>query len=150
MEQEKTFELTTIESNGTLEINSYENFLEHIKAYIEKNKVFVIQDEADKKLAKKIRADINKKADAMDRFRIDSIDEFVSTFATQCKTIANMLDEHQKAFGAAIKAYEDKQKAVSVSNKPKVIIATVKFYDEKIKEKLQQFAKENGCELTFK
>lgn len=150
MEKEQTFELTTIESNGTLEINSYDNFLEAIQNYINKNKVFVIQDEADKKLAKKIRADINKRVDAMQRFRIDTTEDFVSTFVKQCKVIEDLLYEHQKEFGAAIKAYEDQQKAVSVSNKPKIITATVKFYDEKIKAKLEQFAQENGCELTFK
>ena len=150
MEQEKTFELVSIENEGTLEIGSYEIFLEGVKNYIASNKVFLIQDKADLKLAKETRAEINKKIKAIDRFRIDSIDDFVSLFATQCKTITSLLDEQQKAFGAAIKEYEEQQKAVSTLNKPKVITATLKFYDEKVLEKLTQFAQENGCELTIK
>ena len=146
---EKNFELVSVENEGTLEIGSYELFLESIKNYIASNKVFLIQDKADLKLAKETRADINKKIKAIDRFRIDSIEDFVSLFAEQCKTITALLNEHQKAFGEAIKTYEDQQKSSTIA-KPKVITATVKFYDAKIIEKLQQFAQENGCELTIK
>lgn len=146
---EKNFELVSVENEGTLEIGSYELFLESIKNYIASNKVFLIQDKADLKLAKETRADINKKIKAIDRFRIDSIEDFVSLFAEQCKTITALLNEHQKAFGEAIKTYEESQKASTIA-KPKVITATVKFYDAKIIEKLQQFAQENGCELTIK
>jgi hypothetical protein len=146
---EKNFELVSVENEGTLEIGSYELFLESIKNYIDSNKVFLIQDKADLKLAKETRADINKKIKAIDRFRIDSIEDFVSLFAEQCKTITALLNEHQKAFGEAIKTYEEQQKSSTLA-KPKVITATVKFYDAKVIEKLQQFAQENGCELTIK
>ena len=150
MEQEKTFELVSVENEGTLEINSYEVFLEGVKNYIASNKVFLIQDKGDLKLAKETRAEINKKIKAIDRFRIDSIEDYVSLFASQCKEVTALLNEHQKAFGEAIKTYEDSQKAVSTLNKPKVITATLKFYDEKVLEKLQAFAEKNGCELTVK
>ena len=146
---EKNFELVSVENEGTLEIGSYELFLDSIKNYIASNKVFLIQDKGDLKIAKEIRADINKKIKAIDRFRIDSIEDFVSLFAEQCKTITALLNEHQKAFGEAIKTYEESQKSSTIA-KPKVITATVKFYDAKIIEKLQQFAQENGCELTIK
>ena len=149
MEQEKTFELVSVENEGTLEINSYEVFLEGVKNYIASNKVFLIQDKGDLKLAKETRAEINKKIKAIDRFRIDSIDDFVSLFASQCKEVTTLLNEHQKAFGEAIKTYEESQKASTIV-KPKVITATLKFYDSKVIEKLQVFAQENGCELTIK
>lgn len=150
MEQEKRFELTSIESDGTLQINSYAEFLEGVKNYIASNKVFLIQDKGDLKLAKETRAEINKKIKAIDRFRIDSTEDFVSLFVSQCKTITGLLEEHQKAFGEAIKAYEEQNKAVSGITKPKVITATLKFYDAKVVEKLKKFAEQNGCELTIK
>lgn len=149
MEQEKSFELVSFNNKGTLEIFSYEVLLEGVKNYIASNKVFLIQDKADLKLAKETRAEINKKIKAIDRFRIDSIDDFVCLFASQCKEITSLLNEQQKAFGEAIKTYEEQQKTSTIA-KPKVITATVKFYDPKIIEKLQQFATENNCELTIK
>lgn len=150
MEQEKSFDLVSVNNKGTLEIFSYESFLEGVKNYISANKVFIIQDKSDLKVAREIRAEINKKIKTIDRFRIDSIDDFVCLFASQCKEITSLLSEHQKAFGEAIKTYEENQKAVSTIAKPKVITATLKFYDEKIIEKLEQFASENNCEMTFK
>lgn len=149
VEQEKTFDLVSIEDEGTLVISSYETLLEGVKNYIASNKVFLIQDKSDLTLAKKTRAEINKKIKAIDRFRIDSIEDFVSLFAEQCKTITALLNEHQEAFGEAIKTYEEQQKENTIT-KPKVITATLKFYDEKIIEKLKQFAQENGCELKIK
>ena len=149
MEQEKTFDLVSIEDEGTLVISSYETLLEGVKNYIAANKLFLIQDKSDLKLAKETRAEINKRIKAIDRFRIDSIEDFVSLFAEQCKTITALLNEHQKAFGEAIKTYEESQKASTIA-KPKVISATLKFYDTKVIEKLQAFAEKNGCELTIK
>lgn len=150
MEQEKTFDLVSVESEGTLVIDSYEAFLEGVKNYIAANKVFLIQDKADLKIAKETRAEINKKIKAIDRFRIDSIEDFVSLFASQCKEVTALLNEHQKAFGEAIKAFEETQKTVSTIAKPKVITATLKFYDTKVLDKLKSFAEKNGCELTIK
>ena len=44
---EKNFELVSVENEGTLEIGSYELFLDSIKDYIASNKVFLIQDKGD-------------------------------------------------------------------------------------------------------
>ena len=152
MEQEREFSLTSIENDGTLLINSFEGLLLAVKAYVQENKVFAIQTKSDCTFARKQRAEINNKLEAIKRFRIDTVNDFVTEFNEQCKTIETLLDDLQKDYGNAIKAFTDSQKLVVDTNinKPKKLTATLKFYDEKIIEKLKQFAIENNCELTIK
>ena len=53
--------------------------------------------------------------------------------------------------GEKIKEYEDKQKVVVADTTATTkYTATLKFTDEKIIKKLQDFAVKNGCELTIK
>lgn len=152
MEEKEMFELETISDKETnvLCVKDYDIQVAKVQKILEQHPVFEITNDDEKKDAKAIRASFNKAIRAIDRRRIDDIAEFTSSFDIQCKAIANMLDERQKAFGEKINAYEAAQKAVVGETAVKKITATVKYTDAKITEKLRKFCITNNCELVIK
>lgn len=151
VEKEQEFMIAHIvEPNGTINVGSYEEILAFINGFVEANNDLVIDDAEGFKTAKEIRAAANKTIDLIKRHRIDTIKEYVGTFEERCKNLETILDNFAKGLGKKIKAYDDAQKTVSAATAPKVITATLKFYDEKVVDKLKTFAEKHGCQLTIK
>lgn len=154
-EKEVRFELEVVsdKKNGVLKIKDYEKSLNAAAEILANNPVFVIKDDNDKKIAKDIRARLNKVAEQVSRIRIDSVEEYTKEFSDQCKEIAELFKSRANEFGEVVKPYEESQKVVAggaVISKPKVITCIVKLYDEKILKKLTDFCIKNGCELVVK
>lgn len=153
-EKQVKFELEVVSDKelGVLKLSDYEKSLALAKEILASNPVFAIENDNDKKLAKDIRARLNKVAEQVSRVRIDSVDEFTKTFTEQCKEISDLFKARATEFGEVIKPYEEAQKIIAgdVVAKPKVITCVVKFYDDKILKKLTDFCTKNACELSIK
>ena len=152
MEEKEMFELETISDREThvLCVKDYDIQLAKVQKILEDHPVFEITNDEEKKAAKAIRSSFNKAVKAIDRRRIDDINEFTESFSEQCKSLALLLDERQKEFGEKINAYEEANKVVVGDTALKKITATVKYTDPKITEKLRKFCVTNGCELVIK
>ena len=72
--------------------------------------MFVIKDDNDKKIAKDIRARLNKVAEQVSRIRIDSVEEYTKEFSDQCKEIAELFKSRANEFGEVVKPYEESSK----------------------------------------
>lgn len=140
---------TKLNNNGQLEIKDFEEKLNWVDTYLEENKVYMITNDQELKENKETRARINKLIAEIQRYRIDNINDIISVCMSQFKTIEDKLDERQKALGKEIKTYTDSKKVVVVETKHK-ITATLKFYDEQLISKIQEFATANNCELSIK
>lgn len=136
-------------STGILNVVNFEEILGIVNEILNQNPVFKIENDSDKKICKERRANLNKCIKAIDRRRIDLVEEFTTEFTSQCKQITELLDTRQKELGVEIKAYEDSLKEVVVE-KPKVITATLKYQDAKLTEKIIKFAEKYGIELSIK
>lgn len=151
--EETVFELETISNreDGVLMVKDFANTYATAQKIIEEHPIVTIETDEQKKIAKATRATLNKIVKAIDRKRIDTLNDFGYAFEEQCNCIKTLFDNHASALGEKIKEYEESQKlAVSETAKQKVITATLKFYDEKIIKKLTDFAQKNGCELSIK
>lgn len=147
------FELVTINDkvNNVLKVKDFEKTLQTAKDIVASANL-VITNDADKKLAKETRATFNKVVKAIDRKRIDDTNDFISQFNDECNQIKSIFDEAQKKLGEDINAYEEAHKVVVVESATtsKTYVATLKFSDPKIVDKLTKFAQTNGCELSIK
>ena len=147
------FELEVISDreNGILKVSDYEENLKNAREILALYPIIDIENDEQKKVYKTVRATFNKFVKAIDRKRIDTVSDYCITFEEQCNEIKNLFDDAQKAMGEKIKEYEDKQKVVVADTTATTkYTATLKFTDEKIIKKLQDFAIKNGCELTIK
>lgn len=141
-------------------IQDYEKYVALVNAYLDERHVFEITDDESKKKAKKIRAEINADIEKLKRGRIDGLKWLIGTFEEQVKNFENLLDTRQKAFGVAIKKYEDEQKAAEaavigltggpVNVSAKTITITVKTTDPKVVEKIKKIALDNNCSIAIK
>ena len=147
------FELEVISDreNGILKVSDYEENIKNAREILALYPIIDIENDEQKKVYKTVRATFNKFVKAIDRKRIDTVSDYCITFEEQCNEIKNLFDDAQKAMGEKIKEYEDKQKVVVADTTATTkYTATLKFTDEKIIKKLQDFAVKNGCELTIK
>jgi len=147
------FELEVISDreNGILKVSDYEENLKNAREILALYPIIDIENDEQKKVYKTVRSTFNKFVKAIDRKRIDTVSDYCITFEQQCNEIKNLFDDAQKAMGEKIKEYEDKQKVVVADTTATTkYTATLKFTDEKIIKKLQDFAIKNGCELTIK
>lgn len=154
-EEKNLFELDTVvdKEKGVIAIQGgYEQTLALVNSILNAHPVFEILNDEDKKKAKELRADFNKCVKAVDRRRIDSIEDFTLEFTEQCNAIKGILDARRLEFDEKIKAYEDAQKIVVADNTvaTKKYVATIKFTDEKLVKKLTDFCSKNNCELSIK
>lgn len=138
--------IITSTKDGNLELNQYEEMLKSVQSFIEDRPLFIIQDKKDYSKIKEFRTETNKALKAIKEGRIQVKEELLELFETQCKTLEGILEEHSNSLGEAIKLYDEQNGKI----KPKKYSVTLKFYDEKIIEKLKTFAEKNGCELTIK
>lgn len=146
------FELVTINDkvNNVLKVKDFEKTLQTAKDIVASANL-VITNDADKKLAKETRATFNKVVKAIDRKRIDDTNDFISQFNDECNQIKSIFDEAQKKLGEDINAYEEAHKVVVVESATVAkFVATLKFSDPKVVDKLKTFAEKNGCELSIK
>lgn len=146
------FELETIsdKERGILTVKDYESNVALVADSLEVYQHIEIRTEDEKKDYKKKRAAINAIIKAIDRKRIDTVADYCSVFEEQCNTIKKLFDDAQQAIADKVKEWEDQQKVVAETGKGTRFTATLKFTDEKIIKKLQDFAVKNGCELTIK
>lgn len=147
------FELEVISDRekGILKVSDYEENLKNAREILALYPIIDIENDEQKKVYKTVRATFNKFVKAIDRKRIDTVSDYCITFEEQCNEIKNLFDDAQKAIGEKVKEYEDKQKVVVADTTATTkYTATLKFTDEKIIKKLQDFAIKNGCELTIK
>lgn len=146
------FELDVVsdKSRGVIALSGKERTWQIARAIVAQTTPFVITDDVGKKVMKGWRADLKKIIDAIDRKRIDTIDDFTQEFASECNSLKTFFESARNAIDIEIKKYEEAQKAVSNTVKPKKYVATVKFTDEKLIKKLTDFCTKNGCELTIK
>ena len=146
------FELETIsdKERGVLTVKDYESNIALVADSLAVYKDFEIRTEEEKKDYKKKRAEINSIIKAIDRKRIDTVADYCCVFEDQCNQIKDLFNEAQLAIAEKVKEWEDRQKVVAESGKTTRFTATLKFTDEKIIKKLQDFAVKNGCELTIK
>ena len=148
--EKRDLSLESISSNGVLIVKDYERLNNDIAQELEESyQVFEINSEEEYQELKKKRVRINHLIDSLDTRRKDVIKDTTLTFNEQCKALINILDARQKAIGDELKKWKDSQKEVVVDTKKK-IVATIKYYDEKISKKLEDFCKKNNCELTIK
>lgn len=138
--------MITANQDGDLVLNCYDELLEAAKQCIDDNPCFLVQTKKDQTKLREFRSNVNKKKKAIADGRKQVKEQLLETFENQCKTIENLLDEHQKKLGEAITAYDEQNGKI----KPKQYSVTLKFYDEKLIEKLKKFAETNNCELTIK
>lgn len=147
------FELETIadRNNGILAVKDFESNLQLVTNALSVYQNIVINTEEEKKELKSKRAELNKIIKAIDRKRIDTLTQFCDDFEIQCNTIKEQFDIAQKTIGEKVKEFEDNQKvAVEEGKSITKYTATLKFYDERVIKKLQEFAIKNCCELTIK
>jgi hypothetical protein len=152
-EKIETFELETISnrSTGVLAVKDFGKTLDTAKRIIEQYPVPTIENDAQKKDAKAVRATLNKIVKAIDRKRIDTVNDYTTEFEDSCNQIKTLFDERQAEFGKAISEYEDSQKTViGAATDIKKFTATIKFTDGTLIEKLKNFCTKHGCELTIK
>lgn len=147
---EEKFGLTLIptDTGEGLILKNYETLKEDINKILESNPTYIITDNSQLKEAKNFRAKLNKTIKNIDRMRIDAITDLTSTFTKQCNELVDLIDKKQKEIGKEVKTYEDSKKLVIVETKTK-IIATLKFFDEKLIKKITEFAEKNDCELSI-
>ena len=146
----RELELKLTQTNE-LQIKNYEEQLEIAKEILEQNQVFEIKTDDDCKKAKEIRSKFNGVIKQIDRRRIDLVEELTSTFTEQCNELKTLFDNRQKEFGKVINEYVDSKKTVvAPKTDAKKFTATIKYYDEKISKKLEDFCIKNNCELTIK
>jgi len=146
---EEKFEIDLVNNNDVIELKNYEKTLEIANEILGEYQAFKIENDDELKIAKEKRAKLNKVVSMIDRRRIDTINDFTSLYVNQCKSLTELFDKRQKEIGIEINKYIESKKE-SVVSKPKVITATVKFYDEKVVDKLSNFCSKNNCELSVK
>lgn len=147
------FELEVIsdKENGILTVSDFEENLKNAQEILALYPIIDIENDEQKKTYKTVRATFNKFVKAIERKRIDTVTDFCIVFEEQCNQIKDLFDKAQKEIGDKVKEYEDKQKVVVADTTGTTkYTATLKFTDEKIIKKLQDFAVKNGCELTIK
>jgi len=146
------FELETVsdKENGVLIVKDFEENLNNVKEVLSAYDVIEINNDEEKADFKKTRATFNKIIKAIDRKRIDTIADYCNTFEEQCNAIKELFDMAQLKIAEKVKEYEEKQKLATANGNATKYVATLKFTDEKIIKKLQDFAVKNGCELTIK
>ena len=147
------FELDTISdrATGVLAIKDREQTFALAQQIVSEYPAFLITNDADKKVAKELRAKYNKVIKAIDRRRIDTVNDYTTDFANSCNELKAIFETVERQFKENIESYEEAQKVVvgdvSVTKK---YVATIKFTDERIVKKLTDFCTKNNCELTIK
>jgi len=150
-----SFELDTVadKKTGTLAVKNRDETLATVQAILNSPayQVPIITNDKENKEAKEKRATLNKAIKEIDRRRIDTIAEFTQDFADDCNLIKEAFSERERGFKAAIDGYVASQKveAVEIASGKKYV-ATIKFTDEKIIEKLKTFCEKNKCDLVIK
>lgn len=149
---EKKFELETIKSdNGVLEVKNFDKVFAQFEEYVKLNPAFVVKDAYDLRIAKEKRADINTIIKALDRTRIDNVQDLIGSYTEQCKAITTLLDNLQKEYGAFIKAYTDSQKVGEIVGIKKTITITLIDDEKGSKEKkITDLALKLGAEIKIK
>lgn len=149
---EKKFELETIKSdNGVLEVKNFDKVFAQFEEYVKLNPAFVVKDAYDLRIAKEKRADINTIIKALDRTRIDNVQDLIGDYTNQCKAITTLLDNLQKEYGAFIKAYTDSQKVGEIVGIKKTITITLIDDEKGSKEKkITDLALKLGAEYKIK
>ena len=149
MKEDVMFELDTISdvSHGILRVRDYEKSLAMVNDILNSYPVYKISTDAELKEAKATRALFNKTIKAIDRKRIDTIEEFVGEFKTQCNDIKALLDARATEFGNEIDEYIANR---DVINQVKTYKAIITFEDKNMIEKINEFCKKNNLNLTIK
>ncbi len=150
MEKEIYFELDTVADteNGIIKINDYNYSLGLVNKILDENPAFIIESEEAYKDIYKTRAKLNKIVDAIDRKRIDTIDDFTAIFREQCNTLKLLLSKRIGEYTEEIKKWKESQNENTTTKK--LITATLKFYDEKLIKKIKDFAVKNNIDFKIK
>ena len=149
-EEKRELVLDSKEINGVFQVSNYDEILANLQDILCTDyKVFKITNEDEYRELKDKRARLNKVIESIDRRRIDTIEELTKTYEYQCRQLKNIVNERKLELAQEIKIWADSKKEVVVDTKKK-ITATIKYYDEKISKKLEDFCRKNGCELTIK
>lgn len=152
MEEERTFELEPVlnDSTGHYVVKDFDNVRKIVSDFIirEVNSVLAITDDVALKSVKALRTDIRKKKDAITKARLNINALLLGDFNAQLKLIEEALDKADKSLKEKVDTYNEETKGKD--NKPRVITLVVKCYDEKIIEKVKEFALKNGCTAEVK
>lgn len=115
--------------------------------------VFVVQNENDKKIAKKERARLNNMVKVLDRERIDRVNDLVSRFENECNTLKELIKEQSAKWDKEVKDYELAQEEILKAQETIVSASdtTQKFVittpNDAILKKLIKFCENNNCTL---
>ncbi len=149
----KSFALTPVldERTGKYVVDKFGDAKKLVADFIERevNSVTVVDSEPIYKVAKETRTDIRKKKDAITQARININALLLGDFNAQLKEIEAMLDEADKSLKAKIDDYNVNVKG-KVDNRPRVITLVVKGYDEKLINKVKDYAVKYGLSAEVK
>lgn len=145
--EEIYFELDTLSDakQGILQVSNYEHTKELVDNILEQYQVFEIIDEDDLQRAKQIRAILNKITKAIDRKRIDTIEDYTRDFKEQCNTLKELIDTRSKEFSANINNFNKDKKYVAEE-----YVAVVTTSDAKAFKKLQEYCVKNNLNIKVK
>lgn len=140
-------------------IDNYAGYMAKIDEFLDNHAVFVIQNDEDKKKAKKVRAEVNAAFESLKRMRIDSVKKYVGTFEEQMKGFEAKVAAREKEFKQAIADYDASlvveaqdlgDVAVGLNVKAKTYTITIKTNDPKVVEKLKKIALDANCAIAIK
>lgn len=125
---------------GSVSIANLDKAREEVEKVIKDNSTFLDpRDEAEMKLCKKERTELNNKTKELARARLDIVGYLTGDFVEQCKSLEKLLkeasDNHTKAINAVFPPKPPK---------PKLELACP---DEETKQKVLGYALSLGCEL---
>lgn len=136
-------------SKGFYEIEKYDEALAECKKYIEdilKNHTQPISNEEMLKIAKNDRTDIRKQREAIKSARLHINEIFFGTFNRQLKEIEKTLNDGDYALKQQVDAYNESIGKVKQTQ----FTLTIKTFDKKVIDKLQQQALKLGCSAEIK
>lgn len=144
---ELLFELDTIADakEGVIKISDYEYSKSLVDQILNNFKPFEITDNDSLKVAKEQKATFNKIIKAIDRKRIDTIDDYVATFKEQCESLKKPFEDRVEELSQKINAFSAK-----TTFKPTKYSVTVTLTDEKELNKLTEYLKKKGYEFQVK
>jgi len=110
--------------------------------------VFVVTNDNEKKIAKNERAKLNNVIKAIDRERIDRVNDLASNFENDCNDIKELIKAKSLEWDKEIKGYEEQQKILVegvAETKAQSYVITIP--NEKVLAKLIKFCETNNCQL---
>jgi len=149
METKETLEIELYQENGVLEIKDFNELKNGVMDYISRRPITHITNDIELDELTKLRTQVNKMVETLSTTRKNIEKEVIGTFKSQCTEIEKILGKYSDDITKELNVYKENN-ITRFASTPKIITATIKFYDTKKIELLAQFCETNGLTLSIK